>query len=493
MLRNGMLFTLLLMSCSDNGFTQLTQTDVFQQNRLNTVDVLIVVDNSCSMIEEQKKLAGNFDSFIQFFDSADVDWQIGVVTTDTEQEQFSGHLLGGDDEIILAGPDGTPEDSVAYTKAWPVGPGVVFSLDPSWESGTGNDLADHWCTDQAATPGAANPGCGGGGEGASADRGAVIITEFLPDPDGVADEDGEWVEVTNVSDADVDLTGYTLLDAGRNSFAIPSGTTIRAGRSLVFGRSADTARNGGVPVDVAMGTDFTLNNHDLYLTRDTEGASEIFAEMVAQGTSGSGTEMGLEAPRMALSEPLVSGDNAGFLRDDANLSLLIVSDEQDSSPLSVPDYLNFFASLKGEAAYRDHSLMNISAVVGSTPPDFDGEPSCSSANGNATYGSRYVYAANQTEGLLNSICDEDFSPIVEQLGLTLSGLVAEFTLSRVPVLDTLKVALYASDDSGSKIRDLERDVDFTYVEESNSILFQNDQVPESQQYVVADYRVQSGG
>lgn len=488
-----LLLALLPVSCSDRGFTQLTQRDFFQQNRLNTVDLLLVVDNSCSMVEEQSKLATNFDHFIQYFDAADVDWQIGVVTTDTVQEQFSGHLIGGDDEIALVQPDGTVADEITYDKSWPVGPGVVFALDPSWRSVEGNDSLSHWCVETAGSPGGDNPGCDGTGDGADDNHGDILITEFLADPDGVADDAGEWLELTSIGAEDHDLSGWFLADGGRNVFVIPDGTVLVAGGTLVFGRSEDAGANGGVPVDVAVGADFTLNNHDLYLTRETEGAAEIFAEMVAQGVTGSGIEMGLEAARLALSEPLVGLDNAGFLREEANLSIVVVSDEEDSSPESVADYLNFFADLKGEAAYRDHALMNVSGVVGDVPPDFEGEPSCSSANGFADYGSRYVYAANHTGGLLDSICDEDFSPIVDKLGLTLSGLLVEFELSRVPVLDSLEVSIYADVDASSKLKDLTRDVDYTYVEANNSIQFENDQVPASQQYIVAEYQVQSGG
>lgn len=488
-----LLLAVLPTACSDNGFTQLTQEDLFQQNRLNTVDVLLVVDNSCSMIEEQSKLATNFDSFIQYFDDADVDWQIGVITTDTNDPKFSGHLIGGDDELVLVNTEGRAVDEVAYDQSWPVGPGVVFSLDPSWYSGVGNDTLDHWCTAAAATPGAANGGCSGSGGGTDARNAAVIFTEFVPDPDGVDDALGEWAEITNISDADVDLTGWSLADNGRNRFDLPDGIVLAPGDRLVFGRSDDSAQNGGIPVDVAVGPDFTLNNHDLVITPATDAASEVFAEMVAQGTTGSGIEMGLEAARLALSEPLLSGENAGFLRPEANLSMLVVSDEEDSSPQSVNDYLNFFTMLKGEAAYRNHALFNVSSVVGDTPPEFDGEPSCSSANGFADYGSRYVYASNRTGGLLDSICDEDFSPIVEQLGLTLSGLQAEFALSRVPILDTLKVSLYADSTEESKIKDLTLDVDYTYVEERNAIHFEYEQIPASQQYILAEYKIESGG
>ncbi len=489
----------LLASCSDQGFTQPTQEDVFIQNRLNTVDLLLVVDNSCSMVEEQGKLATNFDNFIRNFDEAEVDWQLGVITTDTDQDKFSGHLIGGDDEIVLANADGREMDRVEYDRDWPVAPGVVFSLDPSYFASTSNDSASKWCTDVEATPGGANPGCAGTGPGSDPSRGAVIITEFLPDPDGVLDTAGEWVELTNVSDAAVDLTGYFLGDGGRNAYAFPEGTTIAAGDTMVLARSLDVEG-----ADLAVGTDFTLNNHDLFLTDETEEPEEIFAEMVAQGTNGSGIEMGLEAVRMAISAPLLTYDEAGelvpdggaandgFIRPDANFSVLIVSDEEDSSPLPVNEYLRAFADLKGEAAYRDHSIMNVSAVIGDRAPEFDGEPSCSSSNGQADWGRRYLRAVEETAGLVDSICDEDFSPIVNELGLTISGLEAEFALSKQPSLKTLKVSIYGDSDESSKIRDLTLDVDFTYLEESNSIRFEYDQVPESQEYILVEYKVQSG-
>ncbi len=492
----------LSVSCQDQGYTQLKHQDFFQQNTLQTVDVLLVVDNSCSMVEEQNKLATNFDTFIQYFTDANVDWQIGVVTTDMAQAKFSGRLIGGDDEIMLYDATGQAQDSVSYDKTWPVGPGVVFSLDPSYDTVTSNDSLDHWCTTVAATPGAPNPGCGGTGTGADDRLGSIVITEFVPDPDPVDDTLGEWFEVTNISATDVDLSGWSIADTGRNLYTVPDGTTIAAGGIKVFGRSADTSVNGGIPVDVAYGDAFTLNNHDLFITPQTDDPSEVFSEIVAQGTSGSGTEMGFEGayaavctpadpPTLDCPLPLSTTENAGFVRDDANLSILVVSDENDFSPLSVADYLNGFVEVKGEAAYRDHSKMNISAVVGDTPPEVDGGPSCTSANGNAKYASRYVEAVSETGGLIDSICADDFSPIVNQLGLTLSGLQVDFALSRTPDPTTLAVSLY--DSSGvTKIRDLTQDVDYSYVSETNSVHFDHSQIPPSQDWISVDYLIKSG-
>ena len=121
-------------------------------------------------------------------------------------------------------------------------------------------------------------------------------------------------------------------------------------------------------MDVATGDDFTLNNDVRYLTPDTEDVDAIFSEMVAVGTTGSGIEMGLEGAALALSAPLLSGENAGFIRDDANQSLVFLSDEEDSSPDRTVDYLRQYTDLKGAAAYRDHGIVNVSVVVGKDEP-----------------------------------------------------------------------------------------------------------------------------
>lgn len=57
----------------------------------------------------------------------------------------------------------------------------------------------------------------------------------------------------------------------------------------------------------------------------------------------------------------------------------------------------------------------------------------------------------------------------------------------------MKVAIYDTPDTESKVRDLTLDTDYTYVEERNAIRFEYEQVPESEQYIVAEYKIRSGG
>ena len=44
--------------------------------------------------------------------------------------------------------------------------------------------------------------------------GAMVITEIMKDPDAVMDSQGEWIELTNVSDEAIELKGMVLRDLG---------------------------------------------------------------------------------------------------------------------------------------------------------------------------------------------------------------------------------------------------------------------------------------
>ncbi len=68
------------------------QVDVLLQAGVPEVDVLWVVDNSCSMLEEQEGLAANFPVFLQFFQESNIDWHIGVVSTDMGDPLHQGKL-----------------------------------------------------------------------------------------------------------------------------------------------------------------------------------------------------------------------------------------------------------------------------------------------------------------------------------------------------------------------------------------------------------------
>ncbi len=69
-------------------FSQMPNQESFiQEKSINIkrpfIDILFVVDNSGSMQNEQIKLANNFDTFIDYFLKSNIDFKIGIITSDS--------------------------------------------------------------------------------------------------------------------------------------------------------------------------------------------------------------------------------------------------------------------------------------------------------------------------------------------------------------------------------------------------------------------------
>jgi len=316
--------------------------------------------------------------------------------------------------------------------------------------------------------------------------GDLVITEIMAQSGGL-DSRCEWFEVTSNAPDSLDLSGVEISDDGWNAVVIEDGVHMGPWEVWVVGRALTD--NCETPVDLAFASGLSLNDNRAVIGPDTPDAGELFGEAVAQGTLGAGIEMGLEAARLVFEEPYFSEQNDAWLRDEANLSVLFVSDEDDLSPRPTSEYIRILTDLKGDQAYRDRRWVNLSAVVADLPPPRSDLPSCSTDNGVGWYGERYLEVAAETEGLIASICEEDFAPLVRDLGLTLSGLEANFALSGLPRLSTLEVALYADDVNDAKVRDLVADVDYTYEPDGNLLRFDATQLPPSEMWISADYEV----
>ncbi|MCK6512516.1 choice-of-anchor D domain-containing protein [Myxococcota bacterium] len=291
------------------GTTNAEQTDVFNQATQPKVDILFVVDNSCSMGDEQSSLGSNFTSFITFAQNLKVDFQIGITTTDVT----TGTPIGG-----------------------------------------GNN-----------TPGGL--------------RGSPKIMDN----------------------------------------ATPSLATV-------------------------------------------------FRQNANVGTNGSANEQGLEAARLALSHPLINtdvaqGGNKGFLRNDASLAIIIISDEPDSSPGTTPYYINFFRNIKG---VRNPDLLRVNGVIGYDPATK--QNSCSSGGQSASSSGRYLDVINATNGVVASICNNNWAGTLSQIGAVTFGYRKQFFLSRPadPATVTVKV-------NGQNVPQADPTNGWAYVPTDNSVAFNN--------------------
>ncbi len=137
-------------------------------------------------------------------------------------------------------------------------------------------------------------------------------------------------------------------------------------------------------------------------------------------------EAGLQAARIALDVPVINTQNAGFLRADARLAVIVVSDEEDQSDGSVSLYVDFFRNLKG---FANPQLVSVSAIAGDVPGG------CATA----VEGRRYSDASNQLGGQFSSICSASWQQMLQNIGLGVFALRQAWTLSRPADPSTISV------------------------------------------------------
>jgi hypothetical protein len=111
-----------------------------------------------------------------------------------------------------------------------------------------------------------------GSPAATVARGEVLVNEVMFDPSLVDGDFGEWIEILNVSEAEVDLMGLVLHDDDDAGFVIEGSLPVPAGGAVVLGPSGDSAANGGVSVDYAYSIDAVkLGNEGDTLTLSADG------------------------------------------------------------------------------------------------------------------------------------------------------------------------------------------------------------------------------
>ncbi|MCO4747135.1 MAG: hypothetical protein KC912_20225 [Proteobacteria bacterium] len=234
-------------------------------------------------------------------------------------------------------------------------------------------------------------------------------------------------------------------------------------------------------------TDMDSNNHSGRL-READGARWLdvnsptpyttFNDMALMGTGGSGDEAGRAAAYAAVTDPLRSGYNAGFLRDEAALAVIIISDEDDSSGQYNVSQNNFVTMMQG--LKPDPAMVSFSTIVG---PDPNG---CTSADA----GSQYHNVRNQLGGVNASICDANWAQVLDDLAANAASLRREFFLDDIP--DPTTIQVWVIEQNGTRI-DLVNGTDFTYNAQRNSVqLTSYTPAPFAEIFVAYDLRFGAG-
>jgi hypothetical protein len=331
-----------IITLHGNGDTMGLNVDTFRQDSKPKADILLVVDNSCSMTDKQNALATNFASFIQYATQANVDFHIGLVDTDFSCGPDIGRLHG--------------------------------------------------------------QGVGMGSGGNTTDIGPKVITP------------------------------------------------------------------------------------------QTANLTTVFANRVAVGTGACGNEGAVEPATKALTAPLVTTDNAGFLRNDAVLAIVVVSDAGDQSPQPATFYENQLRNIKGAQHANQFSYNDIGPFLGL------GSSGCTTVNGQqCCYDdfadpSKNEYLITAFNGVKEEICTANWATSLQSLGKTAFGYRTNFFLNATPDLTggkMITVAIDYGDGNGPQPlgqTDMGRPV-WSYDSGSNAIIFTTFYVPEPGDTLTVTYYV----
>jgi len=174
------------------------------------------------------------------------------------------------------------------------------------------------------------------------------------------------------------------------------------------------------------------------ITNTTPSPEEVFAANTTFPASRARWELGLRMMQVALSPPLVDpgGPNAGLLRPDAALAVIAVSDEDDASLGGPAYYARFLRSAKGKG---NENLVSFSAIGGTVPNGCYPPGEQIYYGGLADPAFRYSEVANQTSGIVGSICDSTFETTLIRIAEALNTLRRTFPLSVNPDPSTIAV------------------------------------------------------
>ena len=166
---------------------------------------------------------------------------------------------------------------------------------------------------------------------------------------------------------------------------------------------------------------------------DTQVKSK-FAQTILNGTSGVALSRGLDALKASLQPALLANGNRGFLRSDAKLIVIFISDDNDRSAGVPLDFVQFLDGVKPAFPYGVRGWM--ANYIGITNP-----ANCTTGGMSPNVGDRFIELATESGGAAESICSPTLVQALENIRTRLVGQITEFRLDRDPVLDSIQVSI----------------------------------------------------
>lgn len=185
------------------------------------------------------------------------------------------------------------------------------------------------------------------------------------------------------------------------------------------------------------------------------------------------------AVKNALSEPLISHENQGFLRDHALLNIIFISSKEDDvnneSPL---DLVKFLDQLRPPLASGERSwLAHYVGVTSNSPND-----QCASGTWNyRSAGLKFMDVVSASGGSATSICNADLTQAVANVKARILEVVTEYHLASAPDIKTIKVYV------NSVLVNQDQMNGWTYESNIQAVRFHGTAIPADGSKIFVDY------
>lgn len=166
---------------------------------------------------------------------------------------------------------------------------------------------------------------------------------------------------------------------------------------------------------------------------DVQKVKAAFAKAIQRSEVGSSREQGIAASYRAVersqeSNSSISLPNKNFFRSTAILNIIVITDSNETPPKSGATIRNSPEELlkKIKSVWQQKTVVFHSIIVQSS------DSKCLSINGNEKYGVSYEKASELTNGIVGSVCDNDYSQQLSLMGQVTRNSVNTITLECAP-------------------------------------------------------------
>ncbi len=229
------------------------------------------------------------------------------------------------------------------------------------------------------------------------------------------------------------------------------------------------------------GQEGTFQGVPTVISNATPNFSNTFKANVLVGVFGDPSAKGLDAIHLSLSTALLNGANTGFLRSDAHLAVIILSDADDNnSSQTVASTVTFLNQLKPDKfdvitrTYKKN--FTVSAVVVDT--NNPGNAACPAPFEN---GVKFKAIAAATNGSVASICEANFATGLTSISQRIAEAITEIPLAREPSVSTIQIGFNGVNVPNDPTHG------FTYTASGNKVVFHGNWIPTDNTVISINY------